>query len=266
MIAGAPILPVTAAAVLAAMELPAAALVQQRVPKKMLVDNGAATAADKRLINDGIEAIHWLASLKPVTVGVPAFVDSGQPPVREYLELAVLSIMLRPAAKAARIAELVHRAIPYPVLLLLEQSEGLTLSVAHIRWAQNEMDKVVVDGPLIEVRLTKSTPQDLLGPFLAALSLTQLPRADLFALVQGVMDALTRFQAAKLIGRFPDAATPEVASAQRAAIQRGMEIDKSIAELRSAAIKEKQLPRQVSLNLEIKRLQVERAAALAALE
>ena len=47
----------------------------QRVPKKLLVENGAPTAADKRRINDGIEDIHWLAALKPATIGVPEFRD-----------------------------------------------------------------------------------------------------------------------------------------------------------------------------------------------
>ena len=81
-----------AASVLAALKLPAAALVQQRVPKKLLIDNGAITTGDKRVITDGIDEIHWLASLKPSTVGVPAFVDGNDPPVREYLEVAVLSV------------------------------------------------------------------------------------------------------------------------------------------------------------------------------
>ena len=43
----------TAATVLAALGLPTAALVQQRVPKKLLADNGAITAGDKRVINEG---------------------------------------------------------------------------------------------------------------------------------------------------------------------------------------------------------------------
>lgn len=76
----------------------------------MLVESGAPTAADKRLISDGIEDIHWLAALKPVTVGIPAYQDA----VRDHLEIAVLDINLRPLGKASRIAELVHRAIPYP--------------------------------------------------------------------------------------------------------------------------------------------------------
>ena len=75
----------TATSVLEALGLPAAALVQQRVPKKLLLDNVAITAGDKRVITEGIDEIHWLASLKPSTVGVPTFVDVGLGTVSKLL-------------------------------------------------------------------------------------------------------------------------------------------------------------------------------------
>lgn len=255
----------TATTVLAALGLPAAALVQQRVPKKLLVENGAITAGDKRVITDGIEEIHWLASLKPSTVGVPTFVDVGEPPVREYLEVAVLSVELRPGAKEHRIAELVHRSIPYPLLLMLEQPGAMTLSVGHVRWAQNEADKVILDGTPYEVRIDGITPAATVGSLMEALALTQLPRTDLFALVQGLIDALTGFRASLLTGCAAPPPTRERAAAQRLALQRCLEIDSQIAQLRGAAMKEKQLPRQVALNLDVKRLTAERAKLIASL-
>lgn len=255
----------TAATVLAALKLPAVALVQQRVPKKLLIDNGAITAGDKRVITDGIEEIHWLASLKPSTVGVPTFLDGGEPPVREYLEVAVLSVQLRAGAKEHRIAELVHRSIPYPLLLMLEQPGATTLSVGHIRWAQNEADKVILDGTPYEARIDGSTPAASVSALMQALALTQLPRTDLFGLVQGLIDVLTGFRASLLTGRPNTPSTRERAAAQRLALQRCIELDGQIAQLRGAAVKETQLPRQVALNLEIKRLAADRAELIASL-
>ena len=86
---------------IAALDLPGSCRVDQRVPKKLLIENGAPTASDKRQINDGIEEIQWLAALKPNTIGVPEYRDD----VREYLEIAVLSVTLRGNAKAGRLAE-----------------------------------------------------------------------------------------------------------------------------------------------------------------
>jgi hypothetical protein len=99
------------APIIAALALPPETLVGQRVPKKLLVENGAPTAGDKRQINDGIEEILWHAALKPANLGVPTYRDA----VREYLEIAVLTVAFRPAAKPARLIELIHRAIRHPV-------------------------------------------------------------------------------------------------------------------------------------------------------
>ena len=98
------------------LDLPPQAMVNQRVPKKLLVENGAPTAADKRLIQDSIEDLFWVAALKLDTIGVTAYRDD----TREYLALAVLTATLRSAA-TPRLAELVHRAIPYPVLLIVAE-------------------------------------------------------------------------------------------------------------------------------------------------
>jgi len=53
----------TAADVISALALPPESQVDQRVPKKLLVENGAPTAADKRQINDGIEELFWVAAV-----------------------------------------------------------------------------------------------------------------------------------------------------------------------------------------------------------
>ena len=77
--------------IVAALDLPAGSRVDQRVPKKLLLENGARTASDKRIIGDGIEELLWLAALKPTTIGVPDYRDE----LREYLEIAVLRLTLR---------------------------------------------------------------------------------------------------------------------------------------------------------------------------
>ena len=80
---------------LAALDLPPVARVDRRVPKTMLYEHGAPTAADKRRISDGIEQLLWVAALKPTT-GVAEYRDE----VREYLEIAVLHVTLRPPRRA----------------------------------------------------------------------------------------------------------------------------------------------------------------------
>lgn len=243
---------------IAALDIPGSCRVGQRVPKKLLVENGAPTAGDKRQINDGIEEIQWLASLKPNTIGVPEYRDD----VREYLEIAVLSVTLRSDAKAGRLAELVHRAIPYPVVLLLDSEQNLTLSMAHKRWAQNEADKMVLDGNLVAVTLPGKPPASAIETtFMQAFGLGRQPQTTLYALYQGWIDTLTALQAAQITGQFVVSATLEQTAARRQALQDCLHLEFEAANLRAKAIKEKQLARQVEWNLMLKRVQTKLAAA-----
>lgn len=242
----------------AALDLPASALVNQRIPKKLLIENGAPTSADKRRITEGIEEIQWIAALKPANAGIPEYRDE----VRAYLEIAVLSVNLRADAEAGRLAELVHRAIPYPVFLILVGDGPLMVSLAHIRWAQNEADKVVLDGGCVQSAVDGSGAG---SAFSHAVSLLRQPRGDLEALYQGWMDTLTALEAASLTGEFRASADSQQAASRRAALRQCRDLEAEMAALRGAATKEKQLARQVDLNLELKRLDARRRQLVASL-
>lgn len=247
--------------VIAALDLPASSRVDQRVPKKLLVENGAPTAADKRHINDGIEDLYWVAALKPTTVGVPDYRDT----VREYLEVAVLSLALRPGAKSGRLTELVHRAVPYPVVLISEQHSQLSFSLAHKRWSQGETGATVLDGDVFAADLNGTMSAELLRSFHKSLALTRQPNTSLYTLYQGWIDAVLALRIASVKGAFEMPSSPEHADARREALQECARLETEIARIRSAAAKEKQLPRQVELNLELKRLEAAHVVARAKL-
>lgn len=242
---------------IAALELPASCRVDQRVPKKLLIENGAPTSADKRYITEGIEEMQWVATLKPSTIGVPEYRDE----TCEYLEIAVLYIALRQGAKTTRIAELTHRAVPYPILLFLTEQERLTFSLGHIRWAQNDAGKVVLEGEAVAVDMTEPSPAlEVTSAFLKVLSITSQPRDNLRVLYQGWLDTLTAFQAAQITGAFTQSQTDVQAAERRVSLRECRELEQQIVTLRAAASKEKQMARQVALNMKIKSHELERSA------
>ncbi|SHM72687.1 DUF4391 domain-containing protein [Rhizobacter sp. OV335] len=234
----------SADALIRALGLPDATRVGRRVPKKLLAEHGAATAADKRQVQDGVDEVQWLASLKPHLIAVPSFKDEQ----REYLEVAVLSMKLKPSTKPGRLAELLHRAVPYPVLLLTSYDLGVSLSLAHIRESQNEADKTVLDGSVLSVLL----PDEGHGAdFYAAVALAKQPQADLFALYQGWLDTVSALDVAQETGRFLPSLTREQSAARHAALQDCRQLKAQIAQLRSQAEKETQIARQVAFNQKI---------------
>ncbi len=249
----------SAVAFLQALDLPETCRVDQRVPKKLVVEHGAPTSADKRAIAEGVDELLWLAALKPGTVGVPAYRDDA----REYVEIVVLRLALRAEAKASRLVELVHRAIPYPTLLLAEESGRLEISAAHKRWSQAEAGQTVLDGDVVAVEWKADEDGERWPAFTPTMALGQQPRLSLFALYQGWIDAMLALTAARTTGAFAVAESPERATARRQALEECARLDAEAARLRSRAAKEKQMARRVELNLELKRLGAALAAARA---
>jgi hypothetical protein len=239
----------SAASVIAALGIPADARVDQRVAKKLLVENGAPTATDKRQIHDGIEDLIWVAALKPVNIGVPAYKDDS----REYLEIAVLHVNFRPEAKASRLKELIHRAIPYPVFLIQSQTADCQLSLAHLRWSQGEAGRTVLDGSVISASLSEGSAAT--DAFLASLSLTAQPRQNLHALYQGWIEKFEAHAAAQHTGSFVPATDVATAERRRVALAEHERLTREMAGLRARAAKEKQLNRRVEINLQLQQLE-----------
>ncbi len=250
----------TAEDLIAALDLPADARVDQRVSKRLIIENGAPTAADKRKISDGIEEVRWLAALKPGTIGVPVFHDS----TREYLEIAVLRLTLRPNAKTPRLVELLHRAIPYPLLLVFGDNP-LGVSLAHKRWAQNEGDKTVLDGDSVTLLVSRNDDAAHARAFLEALTLGKQPRANLYTLYQGWTDTVLAYLAARRTGQFTVAESAAAYMTRRDALETCDRLEAEAEKLRTAAAKERQVARQVEMNLKLQRIEADLAQARAAL-
>ena len=244
---------------IAALAFPDSALVDRRVPKTLLIENGAPTAADKRRIREDIEEIRWLAALKPTSVGVAEYRDAS----RDYLEIAVLQLSLRIETSSNRLTELVHRAVPYPVLLIKRQGDAMELSLAHKRWSQVEIDKTVLDGDVVATGMISDYGDDTNTAFCDSLAMSRQPHGSLLALYQGWIDAVQALRAARVTGVFsiPDSRAQVVDRAS--ALQEYGRLESKISELSAAGAREKQIPRLAEINLELKRLRADRDAARA---
>lgn len=247
--------------VMSGLALPPESRVDQRIPKKLLLEQSDATAADKRMLQDGIEDLNWIAALKPTNIGVPEYRDE----VREYLEIAVLSVTLRGGAKT-RVTELIHRAIPYPVFLIAVQGqEVFMLTLAHKRWSQGETGKVVIEDLRSTGDLRRGAPKAEESLFFASLALPALPRSNLFALYQAWIDRVDALEAAAVTGEFINPNSGQLTLTLRGDLDIHARLRREAALLRAQAAKEKQLNRRVELNLAIKRIEAELEAVTARL-
>ncbi|GGH03636.1 DUF4391 domain-containing protein [Silvibacterium dinghuense] len=264
--------------VYAALELPAEAALNQRVPKKLFLEQLAAqsgtTAADKKLVREDLEEFRWLASLKPVSTGLAAYADD----IREYTEIAVLAIVTRAenqfASRIERLAQLIHRAVPYPVLLFIETPNSLTFSLAHKRKPLNvEAGKPVLEEMRSVCLRGESASSRLVADLLRQLGLTglTLPVRDMFHAYGGWMNLLVAFDSAlwlQRLGSYTELRpldSPDQADRHRAAQAELDGLAREEATLRSRVAVERQLARRVEWNLALKHLLARRTELLSVL-
>jgi hypothetical protein len=258
----------------AALQLPPEAWVDQRVPKKLFLEQLATqqgtTAADKKLVREELEEFRWLASVKPGTSGLALYSDD----IREYAEIAVLAVHSRTEAKSDRLRQLIHRAVPYPVVLFLKTPQTLSLSLAHKRKALNsEAGKPVLEELRSVLLAGNSGHPALLKDLLDSLALPSLtlPTRDIFTAYSQWMDRLVAFDSASWLSRLHGPVSFQVlpsatqAGRHREAQQELTRLENEETALRSRLHGEKQLSRKVESNLALKQLQQRRLELIALL-
>lgn len=205
---------------IAALALPAGPP-PRRVPKASLSDH-APTAADRRLIDKALARLDWVAGLNPANIGVPA----GEADGLTIDTINLLSATTR-GPMPPRLAEIIHRAIPKPVILIQTDESGgaAGLSLALKRAAERETGRVVTtevhdSGPL--------TSAD--ADFVATLALSTLPTRNLAALYAGLIERTEALAAARMAGRpFRLADSPEQHRQWRNAIAQSDQVSAEIA-------------------------------------
>ena len=240
-----------------ALVLPPDACIARRVPKTLLTEHAAFAAGDRRRIREGIEELRWLAALKPATVGIAEYRDAD----REYVEIAVLQVDLRPAPRSDRLVELVHRAVPYPVILIAWRDGTPELSLAHKRRSLGEAARTVIEGEIVIARLCRECSAESLAAFRDALALARQPQGTLKALYQGWIDTVQAFRAAMITGGFHLPQTSAAAADREAALREYRYLDDRISTMRSVASREKQMSRRAELNMELARLRASQDTA-----
>lgn len=238
--------PVTLEALTAAFALPPGEPTR-RVPKATLAEN-VPTAADRRLIDGKLARLEWIAAINPATTGIPAGENDG---------LTIDTINLLAAQTRGpippRLAEIIHRTIPKPVILVHRDEGsgmGAALSLAPKRAAEREAGRVVTTA-LFDTGPISSGD----AAFLAELALPDLPTRDLAALYGGLIERVEALAAARAYGRsYRIAEAPGQAAIWRDALAAIAALEAEIAHLGATIRKESRLAAKVELGESVRQL------------
>jgi len=225
--------------------LPEECYLGKRVFKKLFHENAKLGATDKRAFRDDIDVITWVYTLKPNTIAIAAYEDDQ----REYHEVAVLQVDAKTQSRTTRIAQIIHRAIPYPVVAVFAYESACAVSLAHKRFSQAEKGAIVADEFHTTQWFDLTAPTSVEQAFLASLTLVDLPHTHFYALYSALVDRVIALDCARLTGRYRVEASTKKRDNRRKRLAACHELEGQIAELKTAIKNEMQFNRKVELNV-----------------
>ena len=239
--------PITAEALIAAFALPAGPP-PRRVPKSSLADN-VPTTVDRRLIDRKLARLEWISALNTAATGIAEGSSDG-------LRINTVNLLFARTrgAMPPRLAEIIHRVIPQPVVLIHAEDAPQTpaaISLATKRPAERDPGRVVL------TRIQDSGPlYGTASMFLESLSLARLPAHNLATLYMGLVDRTDALAAAQNGERFFRlASSGDEQQNWRDALAAHAQIQAEIGALATAMRRESRLAARVELGERVRRLQ-----------
>ncbi|WP_259465045.1 DUF4391 domain-containing protein [Streptomyces sp. TLI_171] len=163
------------------LSLPEAARQQHRITKKMLAAQFEDQApADARLITKAVASARLVGILRPETIQVPKYQEAD----RVVVDIPVLEVVVAEKTTAAdrhRVAELIHRSMAKPVVVLVHVSDGttaLSLALSHVSRTDPTRSTSVIDAHVV-------VPAGQIAG--GALHLDRLDRTDMWALYRDLV-------------------------------------------------------------------------------
>jgi hypothetical protein len=227
------------------LDLPNSCRLGSTIFKKQFLDAGDLSSADKKLISKHIDKVIWQASLKPTTINIQPYKDD----VREYGEVEVIEVKLYEMAKVQRIAEMVMRSIPYPILLQLTNEEQIMIVAGHSRINLSDSSKNTIEEFFLTEWIDPAELTAFQKQFFTNIHASKLSSSNFYRFYDDFVKQIILLNASKWAdGYFEDRDAWEVKQISDQIVS----LERQLDDLRAALNKETQFNRKVELNVRIK--------------
>ncbi|HAL83927.1 MAG TPA: hypothetical protein DCO83_18185 [Mucilaginibacter sp.] len=246
------------------LQLPERCLLNKKITKAFFKRNFDLTSAERSLLDDYniIEAINWVASIGPASSNIIAWKDEQY----IYEEVQVITVQTTDndfERNKQKIAELIQKYIPYPILLCIYNDQAYVFNTCDKKINQNDSSRRTIDKRYFTEDILRSEPNKNQQDFLNSFNFATLDKTNLQTFYNAYTQRIISLQVANLSGVFIPR-TQNRTQEDLLRLERIEELKKEIMSLQNQAKKETQLNQRVQLNVTIndKRKEIERLSAL----
>lgn len=227
---------------------PESCSVTQRIGKALFADNGPLTPTDRRTFRNEIEEIICSYILdEQHGVMLTPYSDEEH----DYTCLAQVDVFLKKPGKGVRVAELCHRAMPYPLIVILHDGNAMMLSMAEKRCSRDGKEQVVLEQIINAGWMSEGGLND----FRNAADFNKNRKLSFKELYLHYMELLEVLQCATITGEFKENGISS--EERRAFLGKLHHLSQHLAAIKAKAKTETELSRQIELNMQAKQLEWE---------
>ena len=232
------------------MNIPKSCEVGNTIFKKLFYENASMNSKDKEIFTNHINKIIWQYSFKEETINIKPYKDD----VREYDEVALIEVRLEENNKYKRIAEIIQRAIPYPIILVFSYKDLFLINLAHKRLNKGDESKNTVEEFIFTDWIRANELQKRDKAFLNSIDIKNLSYTNFYKFYSDYIDKVNLYNASIYQNNLEALKNKDADTVKKLVDEMEM-IDKQIHDLKSKISKEKQMNKIIDLNIKIKSLE-----------
>lgn len=220
-------------------KFPSATIINRNLPKTQIYPH-MKNAADKQFLQDSVQSIYMLASLKTDNTHIAVYEDDKE----LYQEIQFLYVKTKDKGDSTKIYKMLAHLLPYPLVILADEPDSFTIYTGRFEKLSTGFLK------LVNVYPSSVYQDENLEEVLQQISLIDLPRQNLKTFYDGLRDEIATATAKSQYGEAVGNITGEEKDQLDA-------LKKQIEDLRGQIKKERQLNRKINMQMNLKKLKDE---------
>src|SRR5690554_316545 len=238
------------------LHIPERALLNKRLTKAFFLKNFQLSPVEKKLLNNDISGMQWLASVKPSNTNISESIDKSYH--FEELQVIVVTLNRNLPELHKRVTELLQKHIPYQLLVIVENTEEFIINACDKRVNLNDSYKRTIETYYTTKAIPKLYKNEITSQFFKNLSFEELNKTNLRTTYESWIQAIIQYKSANLTGQFKKR-TQKRTEEDMNLLLKIEAIDQEIIRLTNQIKKETQLNNRVNLNvaIQLKRKEIE---------
>lgn len=229
--------------------IPERSILDKKLTKAFFLKNFDLSAIEKKLLNNSIQSMDWLASIKPNITNIPGVVNGNY--VYEEIQIFICTVGNNQLDElAGKCIVLLQKYIPYQMIVIVEDETHFVINASDKRINLSDSSKRTIESYSTTTALSKLYTNEISTSFFEALDFSKLDKTNMETTYKSYIQAVVQYQTASITGSFNKRShsRTEEDITLLATIET---IEKEVLRLSNQIKKETQLNNRVSLNIEI---------------